>query len=344
MNFKKITTIILTLVLLSLTLVGCGGKQDPSGEGDELSLKFAHTNSVESNSHRMAVKFAETVETLSEGKITIQVLPQYSGERDLIESAQRGDIDFTYTSAAPLVSFVPEMAVFDVPFLFSSKEDIFATIKNAFTVFDNEDVIASTLGKMDKSNIKGFGYWSKGFRVLATGKPIETLADLEGLKLRTMENSNHIAAWKALGANPAPLAFNEVYTSLEQGTIEAQEQPFDVLSSNKFYEVQTHATSINMIADVCVFMGSLDLYSGLTDEQRAIIDEAAATAIAFAREDSLAAVNKDIETLENGGMTVSDFTTEERAEAIKLAKPVETQIRSEIGDEIVDLFYSVQEK
>ena len=102
-----------------------------------------------------------------------------------------------------------------------------------------------------------------------------------------MESSNHIEAWKALGANPTPMAFNDVYTSLEQGTIEGQEQPFDVLASNKFYEIQGYATSVNMIIDACVFMSCKEFYDGLSDEQRAIIDEASAVAIEFARQDAL---------------------------------------------------------
>ena len=346
-HWKKTLALALSTALFVGCVAGCGAKpgddaQGGDADGEVLKMRYALTNSTESNSYRMAVKFAETVEELSEGSMTVQVLPQYSGERDLIESVQRGDLEFTYTSAAPLVSFVPEMAVFDVPFLFQTKEDLDATIKNACTVFDNEDVKAATLDKMDGVGLHGIGFWSKGFRVLATDKAINTLEDLKGLKLRTMENSNHIEAWKALGANPTPMAFNDVYTSLEQGTIEGQEQPFDVLASNKFYEVQGYATSVNMIIDACVFMSCKEFYDGLSDEQRAIIDEASAVAIEFARQDALDGVNKDIQTLKDGGMEVNDFDTAQREKAIELTKPIEDAIRAEIGDEVVNLFYDAQ--
>lgn len=347
-RMKKVLALVLGLSMTVTLMVGCGNKDgDNKGEGNNtpvLEMKYAHTNSTESNSHRMAMKFAETVEELSDGKMKVQILPQYSGERDLIESVQRGDIEFTYTSAAPIVNFVPEMAVFDVPFLFDTKEDLTATIQNAFNVFDNEKIQEATLGKMGDAGIHGFGFWSKGFRVLATNKPIETVEDLSGIKLRTMENKNHMDAWRALGCNPTPMAFNDVYTSLEQGTIEGQEQPFDVLASNKFNEVQSNATSINMIADVCVFMGCKEFYDSLTDEQRAVIDEAALTAIQFAREDAMNGVSKDIQKLEDGGMEVKDFPAAERERAIALTKPVEEGIRASLGDEIVDLFVEVQGK
>ena len=341
-NMKKVLSFVLALTMVMALLVGCGGQSSDGDKDAVLKMKYAHTNSTESNSHRMAVKFAESVKEISGGKMEVQILPQYSGERDLIESVQRGDIEFTYTSAAPIVNFVPEMAVFDVPFLFDSKEDLTATIKNAFNVFDNEQIQEATLGKMDSAGIHGFGFWSKGFRVLATGKPIETVEDLSGIKLRTMENKNHMDAWRALGCNPTPMAFSDVYTSLEQGTIEAQEQPFDVLASNKFYEVQTNATSLNMIADVCVFMGCKEFYDGLTDEQRAVIDEAALAAIQFAREDAMNGVANDIKKLEDGGMTVKDFPAAERERAIEMTKPVADSIRAALGDEIVDLFVKVQ--
>ena len=341
---KTVKTLFILIMLLSVltSMTSCGEKSG-GDNSDVLKMKYAHTNSTDSNSHRMALKFAEEVKKLSDGKMEVQILPQYSGERDLIESVQRGDIEFTYTSAAPLVSFVPEMAVFDVPFLFKSKDNIQDTIKNAFLVFDNQDVKDGTLGKMDSANIKGLGFWSKGFRVLATNKPIAKVEDLKGIKLRTMENSNHIDAWKALGANPTPMAFNEVYTSLEQKTIDAQEQPFDVLASNKFYEVETNATSINMIADVCVFMGSKQFYESLNDEQRKIIEEASKNAIEFARNDALNGVNNDIKKLEEGGMKVSEFPASEREKARALAKNVEENIRKQVGDSLVDIFYNVQE-
>lgn len=148
----------------------------------------------------------------------------FSNETSLIESLQAGDVAFTLTSAAPTVAFQPKMAVFDVPFLFKSSDTPQETMTNVFKVFDTDEV-KGTLDYLSDVGVKGLGYLELGFRVMATKTEVKTLQDMSGLKIRTMENANHIDAWKALGANPTPMAYSEVFTAIEQGTIDGQEQP-----------------------------------------------------------------------------------------------------------------------
>lgn len=338
---NRLMALCLTVVLCCSMLIGCNSSSNESSNEKVKVLTYAHAVSEDSNSHRMGLKFKEEVQRLSEGKMDIKVLANFAGEREMLESVQRGDLDFTFTSAAPVVNFEPRFAVFDVPFLFESKDNLNDTIKSVFNVFDQPE-IKEILGYLEENSIKGLGFWGKGFRVLATNKEINTLEDLKGIKLRTMENKNHIATWKALGANPTPMSFSEVYTAIEQGTIEGQEQPFDILDSYKFYEVLDYATSVNMIFDTCVFMMSTSVYEGLTAEEQKIIDEAAEIAIEFARQDALENVNKNIANMEDHGMIVNDLSEEERARAIESTKEIEKSIRKEIGDEIVDRFKNLQ--
>ena len=339
---KKWMAVGLVLILaLSMFAAGCSSQEGGGGE-KTVSLQYAHPVSEDSNTHRLGLKFKEEVQRLSDGTITIQLLSNFGSERELLESMQRGDVAFTLTSAAPVVNFEPRMSVFDVPFLFQSKETPQETMKSVFQAFDTPEV-KETLTYLEESNIRGLGYLGLGFRVLATDKEIKTRDDLKGIKLRTMENKNHIAAWKALGANPTPMAFNEVYTALEQGTIDGQEQPFDILDSNHFYEVQDYATTIDMIYNTTLFMMSKSVYDGLAPEQQEMIDEAAQLAIEYARKDAIESVAANAKSLEDHGMTVNSLTEADKERAKELVKPVEDSIRAEIGDEIVDVFHNAVE-
>ncbi len=302
-----------------------------------VTLRYAHPVTKESNTHRLGLKLKEEVEKMSNGDIKVQILPNFSNEVSLIESIQAGDIAFTLTSAAPTVSFQPKMAVFDVPFLFKSSATPEETMKNVFKVFETPEV-KGTLDYLKEADIKALGYLGLGFRVMATKKDINNLADIKGLKIRTMENKNHIAAWKALKANPTPMAYSEVFTAIEQNTIDGQEQPFDILASGKYYEILDHATTIDMIFNTTVFMMSQSVFNDLSAEQQKIVEAAAAKAIAYAREDAIADVAKNMKVLTDNGMEIKGLSTEDKNVAVADTKNVEASIRKDVGDEIVDIF------
>lgn len=340
---KKLLSVLLMVCMLFTMVVatGCGndaseGDADGAG-GETIKLQYAHPVSEDSNTHRLGLKFKEEVERLSNGTIEIQVIPNFSNETALIESLQAGDVAFTLTSAAPTVNFQPKMAVFDVPFLFKSCDTPEETMENVYKVFDT-DAVKETLGYLEEAKIKGLGYLGLGFRVMVTNKEINTLSDMSGLKIRTMENANHIAAWKALGANPTPMAYSEVFTAIEQNTIDGQEQPFDIIASGKYYEILDYATTLDMIFNTTIFMMSQPVYDGLTAEQQAVIDEAAQNAIAWAREDAIADVSKNMQILLDNGMQIKGLSDEDKAKAIEATAAVEADIRAAIGDEIVDVF------
>lgn len=335
---KRLLSLSLAAMMTISLMSGCSSSSSETASSDEpITLQYAHPVTEDSNTHRLGVKFQEEVERLSDGTMTIQILSNFSDETSLIESVQAGDIAFTLTSAAPIVSFQPKMAVFDVPFLFESKDTPEETMAAVYEIFETEEV-AGTLDYLEDVGIHGLGYLGLGFRVLATNKKIDTLDDLSGLKIRVMENTNHLASFSALGANPTPMDYSEVFTAIEQKTIDGQEQPFDILASGKYYEILDYATTIDMIFNTTVFMASSSIYNGLTAEQQAIIDEAAANAVAWAREDAIADVANNINILLEGGMEVNSLSDADRALCIELTQSVEASIRESIGDEIVDIF------
>src|SRR5699024_9366393 len=178
-----------------------------------------------------------------------------------------GNVDMTFVSSAVLGNFNQEFFALDIPFLFKDREGV-------YRVLDGE-IGSDLLSSLDRVGIKGLGYWENGFRQLTNSKKeIRTPEDLKGMKMRTMENEVHIAAWKEVGANPAPLAFGELFTALQQGTFEAQEGAINLFYDMKCYEVQNHITNTNDVDSQWPLMITHDVYNGLSDEDHANYSEA----------------------------------------------------------------------
>lgn len=182
------------------------------------------------------------------------------------------------------------------------------------------------------------GYADQGFRVMTTNKKVESVSDFKGQKIRTMENSYHIAYWKALGASPTPMTFSEVYIGLQQGTIDAQENPYEVIVSNKLYEQQKYVVETNHLPHLISLIVSEDFFNSLTKEQQQIIREAAETAKQYAREQSDERIASRRETIENSGteiLTLDETTYEEIRE---LCKPIYEAIEQSVSEEIVKAY------
>ena len=227
---KKFTAIILCVAMVACLLAGCGSSStattaptaqdntavstDTAASADVITLKLGMVDPDGSNFHKGALAIAEEVEKATEGRIKIEVFAggQLGNERDMYEGAQLGTIDmFT----AVLTSFIPEMAVLDQPFLFNDADE-------AHRVIDGQvgQLIAE---KTAAQGVHTVGWMDVGFRNVFSTRPVETIEDFKGLKIRTMENDLHIAAFNALGAIATPMASGEVFTALQQGTIDAAE-------------------------------------------------------------------------------------------------------------------------
>lgn len=197
-----------------------------------------NTSLAKDSSYGVAVDtFAREVEKRTGGRYRIQ--NSYSAalgdERGSIEGLQLGTLDLTMTSTGPVPNFVPEVAIFDIPFLFRD-------YAQARAVLDGP-IGRQMLKKFEPKGIEALAWGENGFRNMTNNKhPIRTPADLEGLKMRTMENPIHIEAYRTLGILPTPMAFTEVFTALQQGTVDGQENPLSVILSAKLYQVQKYLT------------------------------------------------------------------------------------------------------
>ncbi len=197
-------------------------------------IKAGHGGQTGHPTHGAMVRMAGLLRERTNGQVRMDVFPdrQLGEERELVEGLQLGTVDMTSVSTGPLVSFVPQVGVLDLPFLFQSSE-------HAYRVLDGE-IGRDIMGRFQARGIHGLGYWENGWRHLTSRNPVNSPADMRGMKLRTMQNPVHIQAFRNLGAAPVPMVWGEVFTSLGQGVIDGQENPLGVIALNSLWEVQRH--------------------------------------------------------------------------------------------------------
>src|SRR3989440_376307 len=228
--------------------------------------------SIAQNSHYgVAIDaFAREVEKRTNGRYKIQNF--YAGalgaERESIEGIQLGTLDLTMTSTGPVPNFVPEVAILDIPFLFRD-------YAHARAVLDGP-IGQDLLTKFDAKGIKALAWGENGFRHMTNNKhPVNTPDDLKGLKMRTMENPIHIEAYRQFGILPTPMAFTEVFTALQQGTVDGQENPLSVIEAAKLDQVQKYLTLTGHVYSPAVFLMNKARWDSLSDADKRAFLEAA---------------------------------------------------------------------
>ena len=319
---KRSVVVLLAGVLL-FSLSGCKKKQKKD-EVQRYAWPLGTSSPEDTVTQLYAEKFAKEVSKLSHGKMKIEVYPNSTlgGDRELLESCKDGDIPFVVQNTAPQVTFLPDTAVFDLPSAFYKKmEKVY-----------------------QKGGYKLLGYADQGFRVMSTNKNIKSIKDFKGQKIRTMENSYHLKFWKTLGANPTPMTFSEVYIGLQQGTIDAQENPYEVIVSSKLYEQQDYVVETNHLPHYISLIVSDEFYNSLSKDQQKIIDQASQTAKVYAREASDKRIADRIKTIEDSGTKIVKLDAKTQKEMRKQARPVYDAIKKNISRDIYNAYLSGAEK
>lgn len=292
-------------------------------------LKAAHSSSTTSTGHQALEFMAKELKEKTDGRITLQIFPssQLGSEREQIESIQLGNLDLSFVSSAVLGAFNQDFFALDIPFMFKDREGVYRVLDGA--------IGTQLLASLDQVGIKGLAYWENGFRQLTNNvRPIRSPKDLEGMKMRTMENEVHIAAWKAEGANPAPLAFGELFTALQQGTFDAQEGPINLFYDMKFYEVQKYITRTNHVYSPWPLLINPDVYNGFSDQDRAIFDQVVKDATSYQRQLAQQADEKAVAAMPQ--VQIIDLTPEEHAAFADRMGPIYDTVKKKIGSEVVD--------
>lgn len=266
----------------------------------QTTLRLGHNISVSSPYQVGAEAFAKSVAERTQGRVRVLVFPAgaIGNERDMIEGAQIGTVDLVLTSTAAVGSFVPALQVLDVPFLFRN-------YAHARAVVDGP-IGADLLKSIGEKGLTPLAFGEIGFRHISANKRINTPDDLKGVKLRSQNNPVHLAAWRALGAQPTVIPFTELYAALQSGVVDGNEQPISIHASSKFFEVQKHLTLTNHIYGAAVMLGSPSSLRKLSAADQAALTAAARDAVAPMRAAVEAQDASAIGVLRQGGMMVHE--------------------------------------
>ena len=329
---KKIISMLITAALICMT-TGCG--KGSEGEAQRYAWPLGTSSPEDTVTQIYAEKFAEEVSLLSDGRMKIQVYPNsvLGGDRELLESCKDGDIPFVVQNTAPQVTFMPDIAVFDMPCVYDNIDSIRKAI-------DGNRFMEKISAVYKSGGYELLGYADQGFRIMTTNKEVKSMADFKGQKIRTMENSYHLAFWKAIGANPTPMTFSEVYIGLQQGTIDAQENPYEVIVSNKLYEQQKYVVETNHLPHLISLIVSDEFMKDLSQEDQEILREAAKTAKDYAREQSDARIASRVQIIEESGTSIITPDDALRAEIKSKCQPVYEMIEANIDPELAEIYLS----
>lgn len=342
-NTRKSLAILLTLLMI-FSLAACGGSSSVGSAGapsanpvadpgvadtseyalktqltstDKITIRISEDASEIHPSHIVLEKcFKAPLEAASNGNITVEIYPNsmLGSLTENVNSMQMGDLEMAYLNDAILSGFIPEFAVVGLPYLFTSVDAVHNAMAGDF---------GQTLSQKLESNlgIINLGWCDVGFRNVTNSKrAITSAGDLSGLKIRTMTNDLHVAYFSHLGALPTPMAFNELYTAMQQGTVDGQENPTAMIWNNNIYEVQRYMTISEHIwtsTGLCIAKG---FYEGLPADYQAAIAEAAGNATALQR-DMITEQNQSLlQNIIDNGVEVTVLTDEAKAEFQQKAK------------------------
>ncbi len=293
--------------------------------------------SVAQNSHQgVAIDtFAKEVEKRTQGRYKIQTFYSGSlgGERESIEAVQLGTQELAFSSTGPVPNFVPEARILDIPFLFRDK----AHARNVLDGAIGQDMLT----KFDAKGFKALAWGENGVRHMTNSKrAVNSPDDLKGLKMRTMENPVHVAAYKGFGIVPTPMAFPEVFTALQQGTVDGQENPLSVIMAAKFDQVQKHLTLTGHVYSPAIFLMSKPAFDKLSAADKTAFLESAKEGAKAGRARVDEDDSKGVAELKSKGMSVVENV--DKAKFVATLAPVNAEFEKQFGKDVLDKIRAVK--
>lgn len=317
----KKTMAILMAATMAVSLTACGGSsatetkaqtaapaetkaeaEAPAAEGANIELKIGVSTAETDPRNIAAQKFVEEIAEKTGGAVTAKVYPsgQLGGDADLINSMalDSGTVDIIITDASNFATYEPKMGISALPFQFEDFEAAWA--------FMDSEIEAAAEAPLVEQNMRVIAHYCNGFRCVTNSKkPIETPADMNAMLIRTPENPVIMATMTALGANPQPLSFSELYQALQQGTYDAQENPIPVIFNNKLYEVQEYLSVTNHIYSGMCFTIAESTWQKLSADQQAIVEAAAKASAEENRKMNSEQTDSLVSELEAAGMKIN---------------------------------------
>jgi len=349
---KKLIAMLMAVAMVA-SLAACGSKEEPAeapaeeAAGEEAAEEAAPAEDavtlvvggVTSDSAKDAVTlFGEKVAEYSNGTVVIEDFPDniLGNDEQRFEMTQTGECDISIGSTSSVAATWHDLYIYDVYYMFLNKEEV-------YEVGFRGEAAQAILASAEALGLKAFPMWENGFRNVTTNDtPINSVEDMKGLKLRTMENSIHLAAWQGLGTNPTPMAFSEVFTALQQNTIDGQENPLGIIVGNNFQEVEKYIVLSEHVYTPYYVVMNLDRWNSLSADQQAAVEKAMDEATWYQYEQSQKYEDEAIATIEGAGSTVTVLDEETKlgfkaaadsADGLSLAK--EMMDAPELADQLI---------
>lgn len=303
----------------------------------ETTIRIAHDSQPGSPLYTAFEAFEQDLENASDGSIQVEIFGagQLGGVRETTEMVQSNNLQMTTAASVLLSPIIPEFSVLDTFYMFDSR-------KHAHRVLDS-DAGQALLDTMSEKGFKGLGYLELGFRSFTNDKkPLETTQDFKNLKIRSAANPSQIAAWKAAGLSPIPLAWGEIYTSLQQGLIDGQESAIDSVYTQRFYEVQDYLSLTEHMYSNHVLFTSAEFWESLSDEDKVLVESSIDTFITNQRQLAGKQNEETLETLQKEGVKINTVSNDTRHQ-------LKTALNSAVAEEIkvktgADLYDFVMQK
>lgn len=329
----------LALVMM-FTLAACGNSEKTEGSGSgaesdgvqEITIKIAHVVAENTPKHQGALKMKEVIEKESDGKIKVQVYPNSSlfGDKDEYQNLVANNVQFILPDMSKLVGNDPGFNIPAMPFLFESDE-----AANAF--WDGEKG-QEIFKRLEKDGVLGMAMWPNGAKHMTNDKKaIKKPGDLDGMKIRTQGGQLLEAIYAELGAGSASIPFGELYTALQQGTVDGQENTFSNIESKKFDEVQKYMTIMGHTRVDYALLTNTKFWEGLNDETKAIVQKGVDEGTKLARE-SAKKLNDDAlaKLKDNGQVEINELSDTEIEEFKKTLEPIYNEWAEKIGKDIIE--------
>ncbi len=313
-----------------LFLAACAaGAQDIQ----ERTIKFGHLNNTDHPVSMGVKRFAELVAAKSGGKLKVQEFPsnQLGNELQQQSALQGGVQEMSAPATTSLAGIVKEFGLVDFPFAVSSFAQADALLDGPLG--------QALIAKLPEKGLVALGYWDLGFRNVTNSKrPITKPEDLDGLKIRVIPNPVFLDTFKAFKANPVPMPFAELYGALEAKAVDGQENPFAVILSNKFFEVNKFVSATNHVYAANIVLVSKKFWDKLSATEKKIMNDAANEARGYQRQVSRAAAQKAVGELQAKGMQYNELSAEQQERMRQIARPVTDKFSASYEPAIVKLY------
>jgi tripartite ATP-independent transporter DctP family solute receptor len=330
---KKTLIIVLSLMVAagSAQVYAAGGSETKAAAAPAKIIKISNGINEQHPTYLACKEFERIVESKLPGKYDVQVYAnaQLGDDVRATEAVRMGTLESVATSASPLTGLVPEFLVFDLPFIITSE-------KAADAVYDGA-VGAKLAAALEPKGIKLLAYYENGFRQLTnSAREVKSPADLKGLKIRTMQNPIHLDAFKALGANPTPMPFSELFTAMQQRTIDGQENPIPTIYLSKFYEVQKYVSLTGHVYGPHILLINKKLFDSFPADDQKVILAAAQESAKFQRATNRRMNTEQVAELRKAGMKVTELTDAQKKAFQDACAPVYTAWEPKIGKALID--------